>query len=193
MISLAKMLPSWLLAVAALANGPGTTLANPMAPNPLTAASNTPVLTTVPAFTIIGYAVRTSMASEMSGKDSKIGPLWNAFMHGGAAKIPGVTEANTIIAAYTKYSSDETGEYDTVLGKPVKPAEKAPAGMRRLDIPAARYRVFTAGGSSPDDIRNIWASIYGYFKQHPNEHRAFTTDFEQYQGSAAPKIFIAVR
>ena len=57
-----------------------------------------PLSVEMPAFIVIGPAVRTTNAQEMSGDKGKIGPLWNQFMHGAAEAIPGVLEQGTVYA-----------------------------------------------------------------------------------------------
>ncbi|ADV81162.1 GyrI-like domain-containing protein [Terriglobus saanensis] len=165
---------------------------SPMPLQSKTIDPSSPQVAEVPAFTVIGSFVRTTNAVEMSGKDGKIGPLWNQFMHGGAEAIPGAIEQETIYAVYTNYESDETGAYDLILGKSVQPEQQVPAKMKAIPIPAARYLVFSSGTSSPDAIKAAWMKVYQYFAHHPDQRRAFTYDFEQHS-SAGAKIFIAIK
>jgi predicted transcriptional regulator YdeE len=144
------------------------------------------------AFTVIGSTVRTTNAQEMSGNNGKIAPLWNQYMHGVAGAIPGIVDHDTTYAVYSAYSSDNTGPYDLTLGKSVHPEQPAPAGMRTIHIPAARYLVFPATGNSPGAIKTAWGNVYEYFAHHTEQHRAFTIDFEQYSPSGI-KLYIAVR
>jgi predicted transcriptional regulator YdeE len=157
-----------------------------------TALPLAPQLTDVPAFTVMGSTVRTTNARETSGSNGKIGPLWNQFMHGGAQAIPGVMEREITYAVYTNYESDETAAYDLTLGKSVHPEQPAPAGMKSIHIPAARYLVFRVSGSSPDAIKAAWGNVYDYFAHHTDRRRAFTIDFEQYSSSGT-RLFIAIR
>jgi predicted transcriptional regulator YdeE len=158
----------------------------------LAIASPSPQPAEVGAFTVIGLTVRTTNAREMSGKDGQIGPLWRQFMHGGAAAIPGVVEPETTYAVYSHYDSDETGSYDLILGKSVRPGQEVPPAMKGISIPAARYLVFTASASSPDAIQSAWTQVYEYFAQHKKQRRAFSADFEQYSSSGI-RLFIAVQ
>jgi predicted transcriptional regulator YdeE len=144
------------------------------------------------AFTVIGPHVRTNNAAEMSGQDGKIGPLWQRFMGGEAETIPGSIDPQTIFAVYSNYESDETGLYDLTLGKGVDSEHQAPANMRVLHIPAARYLVFPVAAANPDAIKNAWVSIYAHFEQYQAQRRAFTYDFERYSGNAV-QIFIAIQ
>jgi predicted transcriptional regulator YdeE len=146
----------------------------------------------VPAFTVIGSTVRTTNARETSGSNGKIGPLWNQFMHGGEQGISGVIEREKTYAVYTNYEGDETAAYDLTLGKSVHSEQPAPAGMKSIHIPAARYLVFSATGSSPDAIKAAWGNVYDYFAHHTGRRRAFTIDFEQYSSSGT-RLFIAIR
>ena len=167
---------------------------NPMslfAQNP-TSKTPAPQQVEVPGFTVIGFAIRTTNAQEMSGSEGKIGPLWNRFMHGGEEAIPGVKEPGTIYAVYTHYESDETGAYDLILGKSVQPDQQVPAGMKSIHIPASRYLVFPLANNSPTTIKTAWINIDAFFRHHTHERRAFTADFEQYSSLGA-RIFIAVR
>ena len=154
--------------------------------------TDAPISVAVPAFVVIGPAVRTTNAQEMSGDKGKIGPLWKQFMQGDAETIPGVIDQETIYAVYTHYESDETGAYDLILGKSVQPDQQVPSGMKSIRIPPARYLVFPAIGSSPDAIKSAWGKVYDYFAHHSQQQRAFTIDFEQHS-SLGTKLYIAVR
>jgi hypothetical protein len=90
------------------------------------------------------------------------------------------------------YESDETGAYDLILGKSVQPGQQAPAGMKRIAIPSARYLVFPANDNSPAAIQAAWRNVYRYFEDHPAHRRAFTYDFEEHSGGGI-KIFIAIK
>ncbi len=168
------------------------TLSMPLPAQNSSAATSAPLSVVVPAFVVIGPAVRTTNAQEMSGDKGKIGPLWKQFMQGGAETIPGVIEQETIYAVYTHYESDETGAYDLILGKSVRPEQHVPSGMKSIHIPAGRYLVFPATGSSPDAIKSAWGKVYDYFAHHSQQQRAFTIDFEQHS-SLGTKLYIAVR
>jgi predicted transcriptional regulator YdeE len=151
-----------------------------------------PEIRELPGFAVIGLSARTSTQQEISGKDGKIGPLWQAFMHGGGDRIPGVVDPATIYSVYTNYESDETGAYDVILGRSVSDAAKAPAGLRGIMIPKARYVVFRAKARSPEDMQAAWAAAYKYFAEHHEHRRAFSADFDRHSGNSA-ELFIAIR
>ena len=150
-------------------------------------------LARVPAITVIGPFVRTTNAAEMSDQGrGKIGPLWSRLMGGEAESIPGAIDKETIYAVYSNYESDENGAYDLTLGRAVRPGQQPPSKMKLLHIPAARYVIFPVADSSAGAIKSAWLSVYKYFVEHPNQHRAFTYDFEQH-ASNGTKILIAIK
>lgn len=95
------------------------------------------------AFTVVGIAVRTSNAREMTA-DGVIGNQWGRFMTEGVlAKIPNKAD-KAMVAVYTDYASDHNGEYTFLLGARVTSDADVPAGMVAKTIPAGRYAVFTS-------------------------------------------------
>jgi len=151
-----------------------------------------PQLTEIPGFAIIGFTARTTNQKEMSGEGGKIGPLWHEFMHGGSSRIPGLLDPTTIFSVYTNYESDHNGAYDVVLGGSVSDPAQAPADLRGMAIPEARYLVFPASSNAPEDIQAAWMGVYKYFENQGDHKRAFTADFERYSCSGV-ELCIAVR
>lgn len=149
-------------------------------------------VTEVPGFTVLGFAIRTTNAREESSGEGQIGPLWSQFLQGGGDSIPNVLEPHAIYSVYTNYESDESGAYDLILGKIVDPAQQVPEGMRAIQVPTARYRVFPARESSPDAIRFAWQNVYQYFLTDTNDERAFTSDFERHSRYGVA-LYIALR
>jgi predicted transcriptional regulator YdeE len=149
-------------------------------------------ITEVPGFTVLGFAIRTTNARETSGEEGQIGPLWGRFLQGAGDSIPNVLEPHAIYSVYTNYESDENGPYDLILGKIVDPSQQAPDGMRAVQIPDAKYRLFPARESSPEAIQSAWQSVYQYFAKHPKDQRAYTWDFERHSRHSVA-IYIAVR
>src|SRR5580700_3437636 len=94
-------------------------------------------------FTVVGIAVRTSNAEQMT-PERPIGKQWERlFKEGVLTAIPNKANAN-IVALYTEYASDKDGEYTYVLGARVTKVETVPAGMVAKNVPAGRYAVFTS-------------------------------------------------
>jgi len=184
-------MPLLIILLLSLALLPGGPTQDP--PQGRTMTSSSMPTVAMPAFTVIGPFVRTTNAAEMSnGHTGKIGPLWRRFLGGEAGAIPEATDKTTTYAVYSDYESDETGAYDLTLGKAVAPGQQAPPGMRSLSIPAARYLAFPVADPSPAAIKSAWMLVYKYFAQHPEQHRAFTYDFEEHAGDGT-RILIAIR
>jgi predicted transcriptional regulator YdeE len=146
----------------------------------------------LPAFSVIGLTTRTTNQFEMSGQGSRIGPLWREFQNGGGDLIPGVLDKAKTYSVYTNYESDHSGAYDVVLGRSVSDPQKAPTGMKDIQIPAGRYMVFPAAGSSPQAIQTAWMQVYDYFAQPTAPRRAFVSDFELYSPEGV-SLYIGVR
>ena len=149
-----------------------------------------PHVAELPAFDVIGITTRTSNQDEFSG-NSKIGPLWGAFMGGAGKSIPCAID-QTIFSLYTHYESDHQGAYDVILGRSVQPGTQATADMIAKHIPAATYLVFPAESRAPEAIVAAWQSVYCYFDEPGAPKRAFTIDFERYSDKGV-ELFIAIQ
>jgi predicted transcriptional regulator YdeE len=149
-----------------------------------------PHVAELPAFDVIGITTRTSNEDEFSG-NSKIGPLWGAFIGGGGKSIPNAVD-ETIFSLYTHYESDHQGAYDVILGRSVQPGTQAPAAMIAKHIPAATYLVFPAESRTRAAIVAAWKGVYCYFDEPGAPKRAFTVDFERYSDNGV-ELFIAIR
>ena len=157
-----------------------------------------PTSTEQTAFEVIGIEVRTNNAAE-AGADGEIPKLWQRlFMEGLLSRIPSRAD-ESIVAVYTKYASDATGDYTFILGAKVAPGTKAPEGMVAVSIPAGTYLEFiSAKGAGQDVVPPLWRQIYGYFQGPGIPPRAFQTDFERYDGPFDPNsmqahIYIGVK
>jgi len=136
-------------------------------------------------FTVIGIAVRTSNAKEMTA-DGVIGKQWGRFMTEGIlGKIPNKAD-KTIVAVYTDYASDHNGEYTYVLGARVTSDAEVPAGMVAKKIPAGRYAVFTTEkGPAPKVVPEVWMKINSLPKSAAGGDRVYGADFEIYDERAS--------
>ncbi len=95
------------------------------------------------AFTVVGIAIRTSNAEQMT-EARPIGKQWERlFKDGVLAAIPNKADGN-ILAVYSEYASDKDGEYSYLLGARVTKVESVPAGMTVKNVPAGKYAVFTS-------------------------------------------------
>ena len=138
-------------------------------------------------FYVAGFLVRTNNADEAAGK-SKIGPLWQRFLHQNlAATIPSRTDA-ALTVVYSHYASDERGDYDYLLGARVRSIDNLPAGMTWRRIEPGDYAVIlTDKGQMPGVLQTAWARIWKMTSTDLGSKRAFITDYEVYdQRSADP-------
>ncbi len=153
-----------------------------------------PKLITRNAFTAVGIEVRTDNAREMNPATRQIAGLWQRFFQEDIpGNIPGKNPAGVPLGIYTDYESDHTGRYTLIAGVATTQAGAAPKGMRAVTVSAGKYLVFTATGPMPKALIETWGSIWTYFSDNSRYARAYTTDFEEYQGSDKVEIYIAVK
>jgi predicted transcriptional regulator YdeE len=150
-------------------------------------------------FTVVGIAVRTSNAEQMT--DARpIGKQWERFFKEGVlAAIPNKADGN-ILALYTEYASDKDGEYTYVLGARVTIVESVPDGMVAKNIPAGRYAVFTSErGPVQKVIVEMWRRVWATPKSELGGDRTYKADFEVYDQRArnpadsVVDLYVAVR
>ena len=136
-------------------------------------------------FTVVGIAIRTSNANEMSGK-GVIPQQWNRFMSEDLlGKIPNKVDSN-ILAVYSDYESDANGAYTFMLGARVSSTDSVPPGMVAKKIPAARYAVFISEtGFVGKVVPETWSRIWAVPKAEPGGNRTYKADFEVYDQRAA--------
>jgi predicted transcriptional regulator YdeE len=145
----------------------------------------TPRIVQPSGFTVIGIAVRTSTAKEMT-TDGVIGKQWGRFFQDGLlARIPNKTD-QSIVAVYTDYASDKNGEYTFLLGAKVSSDADVPAGMVAKKIPAGKYAVFTTTkGPGPKVVPEAWMKINSLPQSAVGGDRVYIADFEIYDERAA--------
>jgi predicted transcriptional regulator YdeE len=135
-------------------------------------------------FTVVGIAVRTSNAEQMT-PERPIGKQWERlFKEGVLAAIPNKADGN-IVALYTEYASDKDGEYTYVLGARVTKVESVPAGMVVKNVPAGRYAVFTSEkGPVQKVVVEMWQRVWATPKSALGGDRTYKADFEVYDQRA---------
>jgi predicted transcriptional regulator YdeE len=150
-------------------------------------------------FAVVGIAVRTSNAEQMTAA-RPIGTLWERlFKEGVLAAIPNRADGD-IVAVYSQYASDKDGEYTYLLGARVKKVESAPAGMTVLNVPAGRYAVFTSErGPVEKVVVEMWRRVWETPKNALGGDRTYQVDFEVYDqraqnpADAVVDLYVAVR
>ncbi|MFZ0731860.1 MAG: GyrI-like domain-containing protein [Candidatus Sulfotelmatobacter sp.] len=135
-------------------------------------------------FTVIGIAVRTSNAREMTG-EGLIGRQWARLMQEGLlAKIPNQAD-QSIVAVYTDYASDHNGEYTFLLGARVISDAEVPAGMVARQIPGGKFAVFTTEkGPAQLVVPAVWMKINSLPKTAIGGDRTYRADYEIYDERA---------
>jgi predicted transcriptional regulator YdeE len=150
-------------------------------------------------FTVVGIAVRTSNAEQMTPA-RPIGKQWERLMGEGLlAAIPN-KEDGKIVAVYLEYANDKDGEYTYLLGARVTKAENLPTGMVAKKVPAGRYAVFTSErGPVQKVIVDLWRRVWATQKNELGGDRTYKADFEVYDErarnptDAVIDLFIGIR
>lgn len=150
-------------------------------------------------FTVVGIAVRTSNAEQMTPA-RPIGKQWERLMGEGLlAAIPNKADGK-IVALYSEYANDEDGQYTYLLGARVKKAENLPAGMVAKNVPAGRYAVFTSErGPVEKVVVDLWRRVWATPKNELGGDRNYKADFEVYDerarnpADAVVDLFVGIR
>jgi predicted transcriptional regulator YdeE len=150
-------------------------------------------------FTVVGIAVRTSNAEQMT-EARPIGKQWERLLKEGVlAAIPNKADGN-ILAVYSEYASDKDGEYTYLLGARVTKVEKLPDGMTVKNVPAGRYAVFTSErGPVQKVVVEMWRRVWETPKSALGGDRTYRADFELYDqraqnpADAVVDLYVAVR
>jgi predicted transcriptional regulator YdeE len=150
-------------------------------------------------FTVVGIAIRTSNAEQMTAA-RPIGKQWERLMGEGLlAAIPDKADGK-IVAVYLEYANDKDGEYTHLLGARVTKSENLPAGMVTKKVPAGRYAVFTSErGPVQKVIVDLWRRVWATPKNELGGDRTYKADFEVYDerarnpADAVVDLFIGIR
>jgi predicted transcriptional regulator YdeE len=136
-------------------------------------------------FSVVGIAVRTSNAKEMTS-DGVIAEQWGRLMQENFdSKIPNRAD-QSIVAVYTDYASDHDGEYTFLLGARVTSDADLPQGMVARKIPGGKFAVFTSEkGPAPQVVPAVWTKINSLPKTTVGGDRSYRADFEVYDQRAA--------
>ena len=128
-------------------------------------------------FQVIGIAVRTTNANNLSQKD--ISELWEQFQREDVKnKIPSRL-SDDIYCLYTDYESNFMGKYTTILGVKVSQDTPVPERMVGKNVPAQRYQVYQSDGKIPECVAKTW--VYIWLK--PDSERNYSCDFDVYDST----------
>jgi predicted transcriptional regulator YdeE len=145
-------------------------------------------------FTVVGVAARTTNRAEADSETARIPAVWQRFFSE-QERIRNRREPEVVIAVYTAYESDHTGEYSVIVGAEVSAATVVPQGLVSVAVPPGRYLVFTAEGGMPAALINTWIEIWEYFARTSKYQRAYSADFERHDRNrpSAVDIYVALR
>ena len=134
------------------------------------------------AFIVIGIEVRTNNSSAAS----VIPRQWERlFREDVLAKIPNKADTN-ILAVYSRYTRDHSGDYDYLIGARVEAGSTTPGGMVTKATPKARYAVVTTEqGPVGKVVSEAWRNIWNLETSGGlGGKRTYKTDFEVYDQRA---------
>ncbi len=143
-------------------------------------------------FNIIGIEARTTNENDQSRQD--ISSLWKRFYSEKIANLISNKTSDEITALYTDYEQDFTKPYTIVIGFKVENLDNIPSGLTGRKIAAANYAVFTVNGKLPDELINMWKSIW-----NSSIPRAYTSDFEVYgerakdRDNAQMQVYVSIK
>jgi predicted transcriptional regulator YdeE len=140
-----------------------------------------PEIVELKEFTVLGIEARTNNSKEMTGAGI-IPKQWDKFFNENIpARIPGKVDSN-IVVVYSNYQSDNTGDYDYLIGAKVSDASAIPAGMIAKRVPAGKYAPFTTAlGPVGKVVSGKWQEILDLeSKSRLGGTRAYKADFEIY-------------
>ena len=137
---------------------------------------------------INGLSVRTKNLDEMNSSTAKIGPLWHKFF---TEIAPNLKNGSKVYGLYSNYQSDASGEFDVTAGTDQK-IDK----LNNIQVKKGKYLVFSAKGSMPQVVINVWEEIWNYFSPTNQENqyeRTYLTDIELYKSDNEVEIYIGIK
>jgi len=136
---------------------------------------------------LVGITAITSNASEMDATTAKIGQTLEQYFGGNlAAQIPNRKNPGVTYCVYTKYESDEHGQYTYFAGEEVSSFEGISSRFEPLTIPKQVCAKFNVGpGLMPNICIDAWQKIWQMEVDDFGGKRAYIADFEIYDERAA--------
>ncbi len=138
---------------------------------------------------LIGIEARTNNTSA-----SVISELWQRFYANDIQDhIPNCIDTR-IFVLYSHYETDNTGDFNSLIGSAVSNLETIPLGMVGRIIPAQKYCVKRAEGALPYAVIETWKMVW-----RSDIIRSFKFDFELYDdraqdpNNAEVDLFISVK
>lgn len=149
---------------------------------------------TQPRIQLMGLSIRTRNEVEMTPGAGKIPGLWESFYQNIAPKL---ATGTTVYGIYSNYESDHTGLFNLSAAVATSDLPSESKDCVASEIQAGRYLKFRAKTPSEDPVKQViglWQQVWAYFADDGCAHqRAYTSDFECYQGSQGVELFIAIK
>ncbi|MDF3819323.1 effector binding domain-containing protein [Leptospira sp. 96542] len=148
-----------------------------------------PFVTTEP-FTVMGIQIRTS--NKPGEADKTIPAVYSRFYKEEIPKkMESVRKFDPLFAIYAKYESDETGEYDFLLGYAVDDNQTIVNGLIKIQIPSQQGRYFAIQPGPPEEVvPKFWSEIWNH-KEIP-KIRTYKIDWEEYS-EAGIRVFLSTK
>lgn len=126
--------------------------------------------------TIVGAVVRTKNSNK--NRSQVIGSLWRGFYQKGICSSISNKVTSKLLEIYTDYESDETGEYNVILGYEVNGSDLNSADTVVRTILSGVYAKFIIHGNPQIVVAKFWSEIW-----EMDLKRNFQCDFEEYQNN----------
>jgi len=143
--------------------------------------------TTVPAFSVVGLALRTSNAEAFE----TIPPHWRRFSAEGVlARINGRLD-DDVFGVYTEFEHaglDNQGDYTLVIGARVAADAAVPEGLVLTHVPASRRCVFEVAGGQPQQVGAAWGEVWA----RSDLRKTFLCDYEHYLAGGGIRLMIGI-
>ncbi|MEW6733519.1 MAG: GyrI-like domain-containing protein [Acidobacteriota bacterium] len=144
--------------------------------------------------TIVGISIRTTNRAEMNAETAQIPSLWQTFYQERLTeKIPEQISGGLVYGVYSSYESDLNGAYTLTAGLEVKDGIDVSQRFSKVEIAEGKYLVFHGQGAMPQIIFDTWGRVWALFSSNSQCKRAYTTDFEVYQGQDEISIYISIK
>jgi len=126
---------------------------------------------------IIGISTVTSNKAAFS--QNTIGKLWDDFLKTPIKEKLTDISSSSIFAVYSDYEDGYEGKYKITIGYAVNEVKEIPNGLTTVTIPAGKYKTFKSKSRAPEDIVDVWKTIW---QIDPNTFQPnFVTTFEEYK------------
>lgn len=132
--------------------------------------------------------VSTITSNEAAFNQNTIGKLWDDFFKNPIKEKITDILSSSVFAVYSDYEDGYKGKYKITIGYAVNDSIKIPNELTTVTIPSGKYKSFNSKSRAPEDIVDIWKTIWQIDRNifQPN----FITTFEEYKANNEVRICI---